>query len=104
MGLKVLRINSGEYAPTQRGVQKPHRPAELVGLRSPPNLSRCAPFCQIKLSISSKRRVFRACGALKFGPTAGKLEPTKVNTFGRLPATQGIEQSDATASKLCRVQ
>ena len=75
---KVARIYSGEYAPTHRGVQNPHRPADLVGFKSPPNLRRWVPFCQLKVSTSSKRRVFRPCGALKLGPSAGKLEPTKV--------------------------
>ena len=32
---------------------------------------------------------------MKFGPTAGMLEPKKVKTLGRLPAMQGAEQSDA---------
>src|SRR5689334_2503022 len=83
---KRPRTYVGEYAPTHMGVQNPHRPADLVGLRSPPNFSRCEPFCQTRLSMISKRRVLRPCGALKFGPTAGIFAPTKVKTLGRLPA------------------
>src|SRR5947209_19274847 len=97
---KVARIYSGEYAPTHSGVQKPHRPADLVGFRSPPNLKRCAPFCQLNVSTNSNRRVLRPCGALKLGPRAGKLDPTNVYTLGRLPATQGKAQSEATACLL----
>src|SRR6266536_3498510 len=96
----VLRIYEGEYAPTHMGVQKPQRPADLVGLRSPPNLNRWAPFCQVRLSISSNRRVLRPWGALKFGPIAGIFDPTNVKTFGRLPAMQGEAQSEATAWRL----
>src|SRR6516165_8708263 len=96
-GTKVALTNVGENAPTHIGVQKPQRPADLVGFRSPPNFKRWLPFCHTRLSTISKRRELRPCGALKFGPTAGMLAPTKVKMLGRLPATQGAEQSDATA-------
>src|ERR1044072_7267985 len=92
---KVERVEVGEYASMHRGVQNPHRPADLVGFRSPPNFSRCEPFCHVRLSMNSKRRVSRPCGALKFGPTAGMLEPKNVKTFGSEPATQGAVQSAA---------
>src|SRR5215469_11962924 len=62
--------NVGETAPRHIGVQKPHSPAEYVGLRSPPNLSRCGPFCQLNASTSSYLRVLRAWGEFKFGPMA----------------------------------
>ncbi len=62
----------GEKAPTHIGVQNPHRPADLVGLRSPPNLSRWDPFCQLSVSTSSNRRVLRALRSIEVW-TDGRL-------------------------------